>query len=89
MTTDGLTQIAKQENIEAQLELLRRVLPQTKNQKLSPMKINSNEEDTYQLLISAIEYINYLNNELTNWTSLSLTKLLNPIYYFCTDNWMK
>ena len=66
MTTDGLTQIAKQENIEAQLELLRRVLPQTKNQKLSPMKINSNEEDTYQLLISAIEYINYLNNALTN-----------------------
>ena len=66
MTTDGLTQIAKQENIEAQLELLRRVLPQTKNQKLSPMKINSNEEETYQLLISAIEYINYLNNALTN-----------------------
>ena len=66
MTTDGLTQIAKQENIETQLELLRRVLPQTKNQKQSPMKINSNEEDTYQLLISAIEYINYLNNALTN-----------------------
>ena len=66
MTTDGLTQIAKQENIEMQLELLRRVLPQTKNQKQSPMKINSEEEDTYQLLMNAIQYINYLNNALTN-----------------------
>ena len=70
MTTDGLTQIAKQENIEMQLELLRRVLPQTKNQKQSPMKINSEEEDTYQLLMNAIQYINYLNNALTNWIYL-------------------
>ena len=62
MTTDGLAAI-KPENLDMQLEILRRVLPNMPK-KASPMKINTNEDETYQLLISAIEYINYLNDAL-------------------------
>ena len=62
MTTDGLAAI-KLENLDIQLEILRRVLPNMPK-KTSPMKINTNEDETYQLLISAIEYINYLNDAL-------------------------
>lgn len=63
MTSDGLTM--RTESLEAQLELLRRVLPNIKKNS-SPMKIPSNEEETFQLLISAIEYIEFLNSALEN-----------------------
>ena len=63
MTTDGLCAI-KPENLDMQLELLRRVLPNMPK-KASPMQINTDDDETYQLLMSAIEYINYLNDALT------------------------
>ena len=76
MTTNGL--IAKPSEREVfmnQLEMLRRVLPNLTN-KQSPMKIPANDDDTFELLVSAIEYINYLNSKLQNWNlSVRLEKL--------------